>query len=46
MPTTPSPMPYPHATQIINPHIPMAAYNHLHPPPQQQQQQRALKNPS
>ncbi|CAF4581488.1 unnamed protein product [Rotaria socialis] len=33
MPTTPSPMPYPHATQIINPHIPMAAYNHLHPPP-------------
>lgn len=28
-----TPMPYPHPTPIINPHIPMASYNHLHPPP-------------
>ncbi|CAF0865960.1 unnamed protein product [Rotaria sordida] len=31
--TTPAPIPYPHPTQIINPHIPMAQYNHLHPSP-------------
>jgi hypothetical protein len=30
-PTTP--IPYPHPTPIINPHIPMTTYNHLHPPP-------------
>ncbi|CAF2509063.1 unnamed protein product [Rotaria sp. Silwood2] len=30
--TTPAPIPYHHPTQIINPHISMAPYNHLHPP--------------
>jgi len=29
-----TPIPYPHPTQIMNPHIPIAPpYNHLHPPP-------------
>jgi hypothetical protein len=27
-----TPMPYPHPTPIINPHIPMGSYTHLHPP--------------
>ncbi|CAF4729853.1 unnamed protein product [Rotaria sp. Silwood1] len=33
VPTTPAPIPYPHPTQIINPHISIAPYNHLHHPP-------------
>ncbi len=28
-----TPMPYSHPTPIMNPHISMAPYNHLHPPP-------------
>ena len=32
-PVMTSPMTYSHPTPIMNPHIPMAAYNHLHPPP-------------
>lgn len=31
-PTMTTPMSYSHPPAIINPHIPMAPYNHLHPP--------------